>query len=408
MRFAALTESTSPTSGTVTTTKTISTGTIQPTTGLVGTMGTAPFPGDIVGTAGVDYLYGTAGQDWIYGKAGNDFLYGLDHNDTLDGGLGADVMVGGTGNDTYYVDNVGDVVWEWANEGWDNVYASIDFILPAAVEDLYLLGSAVQGTGNEEDNFIRGNAADNMLFGLDGADSLSGKEGNDYLDGGIGDDRLDGGWGDDTMIGGLGRDSYSVDSVNDTVVEYDGQGLDSVGASVSYTLPAAVEYLYLTGFGAIDGTGNAFDNLMYGNDSANVLRGLAGNDDIYGQNGDDVLIGGTGRDSLIGNDGADRFVWNSTDETSTSFATMDWINDFTRSEGDRIDLSGIDANLYADGNQAFTFIGNAAFSGAPGEINYIYSGGNTIIQLQTGTSPDVEGGIVLSGLQIPDASWFVL
>jgi hypothetical protein len=50
---------------------------------------------------------------------------------------------------------------------------------------------------------------------------------------------------------------------------------------------------------------------------------------------------------------------------------MDLINDFTfaGTEYDRIDLSVIDANVYADGNQAFTFIGQAAFMGAPGEYS---------------------------------------
>ena len=84
------------------------------------------------------------------------------------------------------------------------------------------------------------------------------------------------------------------------------------------------------------------------------------------------------------------------------------ITDFNFAEGDRIDLCGIDADVYAAGNQAFTFIGAAAFSGTPGEINYYHSGGNTYIQLQTGTSADVEGVIRLDGIVTPEASWFVL
>jgi Ca2+-binding RTX toxin-like protein len=407
MRYVALAEATL-TSDTFTTTKTLSTSTILTTGGWIGTFDTVAYSSDINGTSGVDYLYGTSGQDWIYGKAGNDFLYGLDHNDTLDGGLGADVMVGGTGNDTYFVDNAGDIVWEWGGEGWDTVYASIDYTLPPAVEALRLTGSTVYGLGNEEDNAISGNAADNILYGFDGRDSLSGDAGNDRLEGGLGDDWLDGGLGFDTMIGGPGNDSYYVDTYYEPVIEQAGEGIDSVSASVRYTLPDAVENLYLTGVLAIDGTGNALDNILHGNDYANTLSGLAGNDTIGGGVGDDVLIGGTGRDWLTGNDGADRFVWNSTNETSTTLAAMDWIQDFSSFEGDRIDLSGVDANVYAAGDQAFTFIGNAPFSGAPGEINYVYSGGNTIIQMQTGTSPDVEGGIVLPGLQIPQASWFVL
>ena len=88
--------------------------------------------------------------------------------------------------------------------------------------------------------------------------------------------------------------------------------------------------------------------------------------------------------------------------------TGDFVWDFSPAEGDRLDVSGIDADVYAAGNQTFTFIGDAAFSGTPGEINYVHAGGNTIIQMQTGTSADVEGVIRIYGILTPEASWFVL
>jgi hypothetical protein len=50
----------------------------------------------------------------------------------------------------------------------------------------------------------------------------------------------------------------------------------------------------------------------------------------------------------------------------------------------------------------------SASTGTPGEINFVHVNGDTIIQLQTGTSPDIEGGIRLAGLHTPEASWFVL
>jgi serralysin len=92
--------------------------------------------------------------------------------------------------------------------------------------------------------------------------------------------------------------------------------------------------------------------------------------------------------------------------------------EFTSGDGDRLDFSAIDADVCATGNQAFTLIGTAAFTlnGAtpqpgdvvPGEIRYSYAGGNTYIEPHTGTSPDVEGVICLSGILTPQASWFVL
>jgi serralysin len=52
-------------------------------------------------------------------------------------------------------------------------------------------------------------------------------------------------------------------------------------------------------------------------------------------------------------------------------ASRDAILDFTHSEVDKIDLSGIDANSSKAGNQAFSFIGSKAFDGKVGELNFI-------------------------------------
>jgi Ca2+-binding RTX toxin-like protein len=195
---------------------------------------------------------------------------------------------------------------------------------------------------------------------------------------------------------------------------------------ISYTLGANVEHLALGDAGAINGTGNELDNFLYGNGSDNVLTGGGGDDTLYGfldddklfggtgndylfaGAGDDLLDGGTGTDVLAGGNGGDLFDWNSTNETSVTVATADLITDFNIVEGDRIDLSSIDANAYLAGDQAFTFIGTAGFSGNPGELNYYHSGGETIIQMQTGTSADIEGAIRLAGTLTPDASWFAL
>jgi serralysin len=89
-------------------------------------------------------------------------------------------------------------------------------------------------------------------------------------------------------------------------------------------------------------------------------------------------------------------------------ATADIIVDFDRPEGDELNLGGIDADITAAGDQAFTFIGTAAFSGTPGEIRYYHAGGYTYIEMQIGTAVDVEGVIRLNGIHKPEASWFVL
>ena len=125
--------------------------------------------------------------------------------------------------------------------------------------------------------------------------------------------------------------------------------------------------------------GNGNDSLagLGGNDT---LIGVVGSDTLSGGPGNDTLTGGAGADRLTGGTGSDKFVFNTTAETSG-----DTIVDFHHSEGDHIDLSGIDANLYIVGNQAFTFIGTQAFHSAPAELRYAVTASGVTI------SGDVDG-----------------
>ena len=72
------------------------------------------------------------------------------------------------------------------------------------------------------------------------------------------------------MIGGLGDDTYIVDNALDVVTENANEGTDLVQSSVTYTLTANVESLTLTATAAINGTGNALDNVLTGNSAANI------------------------------------------------------------------------------------------------------------------------------------------
>ena len=81
-------------------------------------------------------------------------------------------------------------------------------------------------------------------------------------------------------------------------------------ASVSYALAAGVSVETLTttnqaGVGAIDLTGNEFDNRIEGNDGANVLTGNGGHRPLDRLGGTDTLNGGTGNDQLDGGAGID-------------------------------------------------------------------------------------------------------
>ncbi|MBJ7410451.1 MAG: hypothetical protein JHD15_08820 [Phenylobacterium sp.] len=105
---------------------------------------------------------------------------------------------------------------------------------------------------------------------------------------------------------------------------------------------------------------------LNGNEGNDTLNGGAGRDTLSGGSGADLLIGGGGGDELTGGPGLDVFQWNTVSAQGGSY--VDTMMDFNH--GDRIDLSGIDANWNRDGNQAFHFIGRGQFSGQAGELRY--------------------------------------
>ena len=318
------------------------------------------------------------GDDFAFAGGGNDNLRGGDGDDVLDGGTGADIMRGGGGDDLYFVDAGGDKVEEISpdNGTFDIVASSISYTLGAHLEVLVLIGTDnINGTGNELDNFIIGNDADNILTGGLGADLIIGGDGDDTYDvdsadfifedpgegndtvranfsyvlddnvenlrltgiaaiNGTGNDLdnvitgndaaniIDGGVGADTMRGAGGNDTYLVDNVGDVIDENAGGGSDTVRSSVSYTLTGDVEKLALTG-SAVEGIGNALDNVITGSPVANVLRGGSGSDRLEGRDGDDAISGGLGADQLFGQNGADDFLF----DTALD-GTFDTIGDF--------------------------------------------------------------------------------
>ena len=130
-------------------------------------------------------------------------------------------------------------------------------------------------------------------------DRVAGLAGDDQLTGLTGNDRLDGGTGVDQLTGGVGDDVYIVDDIGDVVTELANEGVDTVQSSVTRMLDANVEHLILTGGAAINGTGNALDNILTGNSAANVLTGGAGNDTYVIGTGDTVVeLPGAGTDTV--------------------------------------------------------------------------------------------------------------
>jgi Ca2+-binding RTX toxin-like protein len=151
--------------------------------------------------------------------------------------------------------------------------ASVTFWLGAYFENLALTGTAnIGSTGNELANLLTGNAGKNVLDGAAGAD---------------------------TMAGGLGDDTYVVDVAGDVVTEAADQGTDTVEAWVGWTLGGNLEQLKLMGLAHLNGTGNGFDNALFGNAGANVLNGGAGADTMSGGGGDDTYYVDTVGDVVV-------------------------------------------------------------------------------------------------------------
>lgn len=300
------------------------------------------------------------------GNAMNNRITGNAGNNILDGGAGIDTLVGGLGNDTYIVDNIRDVIVETsklANE-IDTVISSVNWTLGANLENLTLSGSDnLNGTGNTLNNVLVGNAGDNLLDGKTGLDTMEGGDGNDtYV--------LD-------QFGELGLIKELANEGNDTLnITYKATATTDV-VDLSTLNLLNVENVNLVGSGLFRVVGNDQDNTLIGNAQANileggagndVLNGGAGNDTLDGGAGDDILIGGLGTDTLTGGTGADRFIFNLLKELGLGTA-RDVITDFSSAEGDKIDLTKIDANLLKTGLDAFTFIGSESFTGA-GQLRF--------------------------------------
>ena len=198
-----------------------------------------------------------------------------------------------------------------------------------------------------------------MIFGTDQADTLVGSAGNDTLDGDL---------GADTMTGGDGNDIYVVDNAFDSVVETNNSPsqIDTVQASVSWTLGADLENLVLTGVSAIDGTGNDLRNFITGNAASNVIDGAAGADS---------MSGGDGSDTYYVDDAGDNVIETNSEKMSGGV-------DSVHSSLATYTLTSNVENLYLDGNAAANGIGNALdntlFAGAGDNVLDGRDGNDTV------------------------------
>ena len=363
--------------------------------------------GPIDGGAGIDSIQGTAAGDRLIGNTGIDFLYGNAGDDQFLFGAGL------TSADADYI---------YGGDGYDQILANAD---NAVIALQYFSGiEAISGGGYANVTIQTGGSAAYFDFtgyaltgiagirGGAGADTITGSVGNDVINGGDGDDTLNGGAGNDILFGGFGGNSGN-DVLNggdgDDILLFQSRGqVDRMDGGAGYDIVQAAENnarltlgsgntlsSYLVGVEEINAggfTGVVVEaqsqaltygwnsqtlNLSgvklvgditiqgsYGNDT---ITGTAGDDKINGWNGNDILRGGSGKDTLWGAAGADTFDFDLL--TDSTVANADLIMDFV-SRTDKIDLSTLDANPNAVGDQAFSFIGKNAFSGEIGQLRY--------------------------------------
>src|SRR5262249_36301178 len=130
---------------------------------------------------------------------------------------------------------------------------------------------------------------------------------------------------------------------------------------------------------------------------------------LWGMAGNDVLTGGGGADALKGGAGADSFVYKAVSDSTVAVAGRDSIGDFSHAEGDRIDLSAIDADGNAgNGDTTFTFLGSGAFTGVGHELQVVATGGVQVIQADINGDKIADMAIVVIGATTLVAGDFVL
>lgn len=335
------------------------------------------------------------------------------------------------------------------------------FVIDRNNHTLIVNGLIENVRGSDSADYVVGNEANNLIYGdadngLGGNDTLSGGDGNDSLYGGNENDNLAGDFGKDFLSGGAGSDTISGGAGADTVDG--GAGADSlsgggdVGDTVSYassTAAVQINFDYgtitlgiggdaagdqLTSFYNVIGSGGndiltdlrkgtiAFgynDNGFFGGRGNDTLvmgggndtaTGGSGNDSLSGEDGRDRLVGGLGADLLSGGANADRFVFLSAADSTANATGRDKIADFRHAQGDKIDISALDANINTTGvNDMFTFRSAAAgFSGNGAEVTYVTVVGGIKVIADNNGDAIADFAIILQGVSVLVAADFSL
>lgn len=245
---------------------------------------------------GSDYVEGNNYSDYLNGFSGNDELVGLGGHDTLNGGLGNDDMYGGIGDDLYFVNSLGDRVFEAGFSGVDLVSSSVSYALPLYVENLVLTGSALNGWGSKFANVVVGSSSNNYVSGEGGNDIVAGEGGNDRVAGGAGRDTVSGGIGFDVFHFQKASESGASANTRDTISDFvrgvdlidlspidansaNGPGTNErfggfIGSSVTFSRPGQLKFVGGVLYGNTDNDGAAEFSIQLSGISALAVADL--------------------------------------------------------------------------------------------------------------------------------------
>jgi Ca2+-binding RTX toxin-like protein len=272
------------------------------------------------------------------GSAFGDSLIGSAASNRIVGGAGADWLVGGGGNDTFvqFIDTTSIDRLFGGAPGADSGIDTIDYSGASAGVIVQLSGYASTNAG----------AGSITLATFSGIEDAIGTAFNDALIGNTADNLITGGAGADWLVGGAGNDVFlqspGLGSGLDRL--FGDAGVDTVdysGASVGVFVQLSDDVFAPQG-GVL---GPAIAELS----GVENVVGSAFMDTLFGDAADNVIVGGASRDFLVGGGGADRFVFQAVTDGD------DRIDDFSHGDGDKIDLSAMDANPFLAGDQAFAF-----------------------------------------------------
>lgn len=386
----------------------------------------------LTGTFGDDVLVGArdkdefhleqGGEDKASGSLGaDDFFMGaaFDTEDSIDGGPGEDtiVLAGTYAGFVFRSSTISRIEkiqltagFSYAFSGLDKVEATgllVDGHQLAAADHLAfdatsLTTGVVTLLGGDGDDTLTGGGLGDSLDGGHGADLLQGAQGDDTLVGVSGVDTLEGGFGDDLLVaadltkgarfdGGGGFDilqlpgaTYSLGGQAVTGVEQLAFAGDTVLSFKDSFLAAGQSLAVRVVQGLLDFDGSRERDGAFavaGAGQADHIVGGAGADTLDGRKGDDSLHGGGGADTLTGGGGRDHFLYAAVADSAPGAA--DLIADLEAK--DVLDLSAIDADPAAEGDQAFRLA--AHFSGKPGQLVIAYDAARDL----TTFSGDLDG-----------------